>query len=90
MQQVTHPGLALVLCCVALAVLFGLACVFDDDGDLGGALCQTEGPWCSPDELSRTLPTTDTPRRIVAPPARHRLDAAGLHAAVPGGICLLI
>jgi len=89
-QQMTHLELALVLCCVAVAALFGLACVFDDDGDLCGALCQTESPWCSPDELSCPLLLGDFLRRPAAPAADRGLAVIGLLAAAPGGLCLLL
>jgi hypothetical protein len=80
----------LVLGCVALAALFGLACALDDDGDLGVVPCLAEDRSCAPDELSRDLPASDTPRRVTAPSVRLCPSAPGLLAAVPGGLCLLI
>jgi hypothetical protein len=85
-----HLEWTLVLCCVALAALFGLVCAFDEDGELGVMPCLAEDRSCAPDELARALPTRDTPRRMTAPSARLRLSAPGLLAAVPGGLCLLI
>ena len=82
--------LTLILFCVALAALFGLACVFDGDGDLTGALRQTEGVSCTSDESLNALARGDSWRLIVAPAARLPFGARGLLAAVPGGLCLLI
>jgi len=80
----------LVLCCVVLAVLFGLVCAFDEDGDLSVSLCRADGFSCARDEVSRAVPAGDASRRPATLPARLRLSAPGLLAAVPGGLCLLI
>jgi hypothetical protein len=79
----------LVLCCVALAAFFGLACAFDEDGDFGVTPCLADEPSCAPDELSGTVLAGDARRHPAAPSARLRLSAPGLLAAVPGGLCLL-
>jgi hypothetical protein len=89
-QSRKHLERTLVLCCVVLAVFFSLACAFDEDGDFGVTPCLADGTSCSPDELSRALPISDTSRLCAAPPTRARLSAPGLLTAVPGGLCLLI
>jgi len=80
----------LILCCVFLAVFFVLACAFDDDGDFGVIPCRADEPSCSPDEASHVLPARDAKRLLAGPAARLCLNAPGLLAAVPGGLCLLI
>ncbi len=90
MRPTQKRELTLILFCVALAALFGLACVFDDDGDLGAALRQTEGVSSASDEFFSALALGDSWRLIVAPAARLPFGARGLLAAVPGGLCLLI
>jgi len=89
-QLTKRRAWTLVLCCVFLAALFGLVCAFDEDGDLGGALCQADGRSRSPDEVSRTLPFSAARRHLVGPAAALGISAPGLLAAVPGGLCLLI
>ena len=79
----------LILCCVVLAAFFGFACAFDDDGDLGGALCQADGAPGSPDEVSSALPTSGARRHLAGPAARLRDGAPGPLAALPGGLCPL-
>lgn len=79
----------LILGCVALAVLLGLACVFDDDGDFGVIACLADGASLSPEEVSSTLPTGDTSLLGAEPHAQLDLDAPSLLAAAPGGLCLL-
>jgi len=90
LQPTKHLALTLVLCCVVLAALFGLACLLDDDGDLAGALCPADAPSCSPDELSRALPVRDAHQLLAGPGARIRVTALGMLAALPGGLYLLI
>jgi hypothetical protein len=80
----------LTICCIVLAAFFGLACAFDDDGDLGITLCLAEGSSFSSDELSRALPGERPRRPDKASSARLHLSAPSLLAAVPGGLCLLI
>jgi hypothetical protein len=80
----------LVLLCVALTLLFGVAVAFDDDGDLGIPLGQADAPACSLDEAAAGLVAPDARRPLAAPSALLRLGAPGLLAAAPGGLCLLI
>ena len=82
-QPRKHLERTLVLCCVVLAVFFGLACAFDEDSDFGVTPCLADGTSCLPDELSCALPTSDTPRLCAAPPTRARLSAPGRLTAVP-------
>jgi len=89
MPQMKHFRWVLVLLCLALAVLFCLAFVVDADGDLGSACCLADGASHFPDELIRTVTTSDIPGLCPALSVRLRLGAGGLLAVVPGGLCLL-
>ena len=69
----------LVLGCVALAAVLGLACVLDDAGDPGVAPSSADGAWSATDAPSGDLPLV--PQRLVAAsvdvpyPGPDRLDA---------------
>jgi hypothetical protein len=80
----------LIACCVTLAAFFGLAWALDEDGDVGVTPCPAGEPSCAPDELARALPCVDTQPSRCGHRAQPRLDAWGLLAGVPGGLCLLI
>lgn len=78
-----------VLYCLALIALFGLVCVFDDEGGLGINPCQSDFLLRPPDDAPGDV-VRDVRRLLPAPSARHRLSVPGLLAAVPGGLCLLL
>jgi hypothetical protein len=80
----------LVVCSIVLAAIFGLACAFDEDGDLALTVCQVEHPSRPPDEVCRALSLGAVARLLAGPSARERVTPPGLLAAVPGGLCLLI
>lgn len=85
-----RPGWLLIICCVALCLLLGLAWALDDDGDLSLLLWQTESPSRSPEDISSALPPCGGVSRLAGPAALIRVAPPGLLAAVPGGLCLLI
>ena len=63
----------LVLLCVALALLVGLAVAFDEDGDLGLPLCADEDAAGAPEE-AQAVPLAPAARRpLVSPSACPRL-----------------
>jgi hypothetical protein len=80
----------LIVVCIALVVLVGLAAAFDDDGDFSVAVWPVTAPSCSQDHTSRDLSAADLLALLSGPVVRIRIRAPGLLAAVPGGLCLLI
>jgi hypothetical protein len=80
----------LIVLCIVLALLFGLAAAFDEDGDFGAAIWLAPAPACAQDETSRGLSAGDAVALPSGPAAPISIRAPGLLAAVPGGLCLLI
>jgi hypothetical protein len=86
--------LLVVVCCVGLCLLCGVAFLLDDNGNPSVCLCPADdGLWCLPDG------TLCAPCVAVVPGPLTRASvwtgAAGivnlaLLAAVPGGLCLLL
>jgi hypothetical protein len=90
LQPTRHLEWLLIVCCVVLCALFGVAFAFDDDDDPGACLLPADGPWCSPDEGLCAPPVIDAPRLVAGPDRRTSAAGPALLAAVPGGLCLLI
>jgi len=90
LRRPTRLNLFLIVFCIVLAVFFGLACAFDDDGDFGVTVCLADDPSCSPDKASRALSARDAYGLLAGPVVRISVRAPGLLAAVPGGLRLLI
>jgi hypothetical protein len=80
----------LIVLCIVLALLFGLAAAFDEDGDFGLAIWLAPAPACLQDETSHALPAGDAAALLTGPAVWISIRAQGLLAAVPGGLCLLI
>jgi hypothetical protein len=82
--------LFLVVFCIAVVILVGLACAFDQEGAIGVAAILAADPSHSRDEASRAPSARDAHRLLGGPVARTSMRASSLLAAVPGGLCLLI
>jgi hypothetical protein len=89
-QLPTFHGWLLIVSCVALTALFGLACALDEDGSFGVDPCLSQRTSCICDELPGALPPGGDAHWLrAARAASPVLTAPGLRAAVPGGLCLL-
>ena len=90
MRRPTRLNWFLIVFCIVLAVFFGLACAFDEDGDFGVTARLAEDVLCSPDEDSRALPGGVARALLAGVAVQTPVRAQNLSAAVPRGLCLLI
>ena len=90
LQPTKHPKWPLVVCCVLLCAIFGVAFSFDDDGDPAASLCPADDLRCSLDETYCALPVMDGQRLGAELAVGTSIASPGLLAAVLGGLCLLI
>ena len=90
MQSTKYPVWVVIVCIVVLCALFGVALLFNDDGDPGVCLGPDDGPSCSPDGTFCALPAMDARWLVAAPDGGTSSAISALLAAAPGGLCLLI
>ncbi len=89
LQPTKHLERSLVVCCILLCALVGVAVSFDGVGDSGAFLCPVDVSGCSPEETVCALPVVDGQRPVSGPPGGAGIAGPALLAAVPGGLCLL-
>ena len=88
MHTSKHLAWLLIVCCMLLCALYGVACAFNDDP--GVALGPANDPSPSADETVCALPVLDARRLATGPVGCTSIAGPALLAAAPGGLCLLI
>ena len=80
----------LIVACVVLAAIFGVACPFDPDDDLALSVRTADSLALPLSDVSGGLRERGAHALLAGAAAQRPITPLGSVAAVPGGLCLLI